>query len=164
MKHVNFNFERKFKRFLATFLLAVLAVTAVPVSTVMAAESTDTTVVPAEVTSSYIQLSDDQVMPLVTTSYFIPDQEFSFVGTFAASPFYVPAACQARLVIAPIGGEPLYIRVFNGKNVCERTLTATPNEAQVLVFNISAGDHYLEFDSVTGSQFTIRLQMYTWDY
>lgn len=161
MKHVNFNFGRKI---LATILLAALAFTTVPASTVLAAEPTpEVSVVPAEITASYEQLTQRQVMPR-STSYFIPDQQFSFVGTFTTPYFNIPSACQARLVIAPIGGEPLYIRVFNGRGVCERTLTATPNQSQVLVFNISAGDHYLEFDSVTGSQFTVRFQMYTWDY
>lgn len=158
MKRKNFKLGRKFKAFLvSTLLAAVMAITSVPASTAMAAD------LPAEVATSYSQLTENTIMPRSTT-YFIPDQQFSFSGYFTSSYFSVPSACQARLVIAAIGDEPLYIDVMNGKSQREHSITVTPNQSQVHVFNISSGTHYLDFSSLSGSQFTIRLQMYTWDY
>ena len=170
MKFLNSK-KRKIKKLLAGGLLAaILAVTFAPASTVMAAEvpvvSTDNTAqetaLPAELTSSYFQLASDTVMPRSTT-YFIHDQQISFTGSTSLS-FNVPSACQARLVIAAIGNEPLYIDVLNGKLQNEHSMVIAPNQSQVQVFNIASGSHYLQFSSITGSQFTVRLQMYTWDY
>lgn len=164
--------KRKIQKLLAGGLLAIiLTVSFAPVSTVMAAEvpvevsanTTQESELPTELTSSYFQLASDTVMPRSTT-YFIHDQQFSFRGTYITYPFNVPSACQARLVIAPIGNEPLYIDVLNGRYECESSMTATPNQSQVKVFNINSGTHYLQFSSITGSQFTIRMQMYTWEY
>lgn len=171
MKHF-FNLGRNLQKLVVGGLLAaIIAVTVAPASTAMAAEApVETTVnnaqesvLPAELTTSYFQLASDAVMPRSTT-YFIHDQQFSFTGFYSAYPFYVPSACQARLVIAAIGNEPLYIDVLNGKLVSEHRITVTPNQSQVHVFNISAGDHSLRFSSTSGSTFTVRLQMYTWDY
>lgn len=165
------NSKRKIQKLLAGSLLAaILAVTFAPANTAMAAEvpvettvnTNQESVLPSELSSSYFQLDRNTVMP--RTTYFMPDQEFSFRGTFATPLFSVPAACQARLIIAPVGNEPLYINVLNSWGESQHTITATPNQAQVHVFNISAGNHRLKFSSITGSQFTIRIQLYTWDY
>lgn len=165
------NSKRKIQKLLAGSLLAaILAVTFAPANTAMAAEipvettvnTNQESVLPSELTSSYFQLASDAVIP--RTSYFIGDQEFSFRGAYITPFFYVPTACQARLVIAPIGNEPLYIDVLNGNNISEHTITAIPNQAQVHIFNISAGYHRLKFTSITASEFTMRIQLYTWDY
>lgn len=163
--------KRKIQKLLAGSLLAaILAVTFTPTNTVMAAEASSGKIennsqestIPNELTTSYFQLASSNIMQ--RTSYFIPDQEFSFKGTFVSPLFYIPSRCQARLVIAAIGNEPLYINVLDGWNVSQHTITVTPNQSQVHVFNISAGDHRLKFSSITASQFIVRLQMYTWDY
>jgi len=161
-----FNLGRKL---LAAVLLAVMTIT-LPAVSAMAAEApvnavdtAEETALPADLQESYLELTSGTIMPRSTT-YFLPDQDFSFSGTYSAAPFNVPSACEARLVIAAIGSEPLYIDVMNGRAECERTITVTPNEAQVHVFNISSGTHYLRYRSVSGSIFTVRLQMYTWDY
>lgn len=160
----NLKLERKFKSFLATALLALMTVVSIPADTVIAAVPAENVTTLTEITTSYVRLVENEVMPLSSTTYFIQDKEFSFSGTFVDGAFSVPSACEARMVIALVGSDILYIDVMNGKGVCERTITVTPNQAQVHVFNINSGTHYLRYRSTGNSTNTVRMQLYTWNY
>lgn len=161
----NLKSRRKFKSFLATALLALMTVVSIPANTVIAADlATKNITLLTEMPTSYVRLVENEVMPLSSTTYFIQDKQFSFSGTFIDGAFSVPSACEARMVIAVVGSDILYVDVMNGKGVCERTITVPPNQAQVHVFNINSGTHYLRYRSAGNSINTVRMQLYTWDY
>lgn len=161
----NLKLKRKFKKFLGATLFSLMTVISIPINTVMAANlPTENVTAFTEITADYGRLVDSEIVPFSGTTYFIHDKQFSFSGTFNDGAFSVPSACEARMVIAVVGSNTLYVDVMNGKGVCERTITIPPNQAQVYVFNINSGTHYLRYRSTGNSINTVRMQLYTWDY
>jgi len=156
---------RKGKNILA-FLVVVVTALQLSTMNVLAAENSDNTIGTFQKPFS-INMSNKE-----SPHYFIPDSTFTFSDYNIGKSFYVPKACQGRMIISIVPEDASandYVniqvrsqadgRIFHSENV------QTCDVKLIVVDYMGAGWNYIYYNGARNNvDYIVHIEYYTWDY